>query len=235
VDPNTRAIVELAWARVLKLPDDALMAHPSGRITRVDDSMIMFVTLWEHRVLVAPERILVRAAHLSDTELADGPTLLGLSRGLEPGTCTGRLLGEATLWFADSYVSNDALKSVVVTDDVAAVTDLERLCPPDDIAEVGLSKTDWKFATLDDTDQITAGAGFDEWEQILGHLGVLTPPALRRYGFGTLAAGIATNEALDRGLIPQWRARRDNSASRALAARLGFDEVGSQTAVSLAG
>lgn len=233
MDENTRSIIELAWARVLQLPDDALMAHTPGRITRPDDSVIMFVTLWEHRVLVAPEAVLQRAAELSDEQLVDGPTLLALSRDPGTGSGAGRLLGEATLSFTDSYVTGARLESIVVTDDTAAIGDLERLCPPDDSAEVCLSQMMWKFATLDETDQITAGAGFDEWHRILGHLGVLTPPALRRYGFATVAAGIATNEALDRGLVPQYRARTDNVGSQALAARLGFDRVGSQTTVLL--
>jgi hypothetical protein len=234
VDANTRSIIELAWARVLELPDEALLARTPGRITRPDDSTIMFVTLWEHRLLLAPESVLARAAALSDDQLADGTCLLSLSRDPETGNA-GRLLGEATLWFADDYVTGPAVQSVVVTDDAAAVEDLERLCPPDDTAEVALSQMMWKFATLDDTDQITAGAGFDEWRNILAHLGVLTPPALRRYGYATVAAGIATNEALDRGLIPQWRARFGNVASQSLAARLGFERVGTQTTVCLSG
>ena len=48
-----------------------------------------------------------------------------------------------------------------------------------------------------------------------------------------MAAAIATNDALDVGLVPQWRARTENRASRAIAARLGYVEVGSQTTVLL--
>jgi predicted GNAT family acetyltransferase len=62
---------------------------------------------------------------------------------------------------------------------------------------------------------------------------VLTPPGFRRRGFGLLAAALATNDALDAGLVPQWRSRIENNASRRTAARLGFLEVGSQTTVLL--
>ena len=51
---------------------------------------------------------------------------------------------------------------------------------------------------------------------------------------GLLSAALATNEALDFGLVPQWRSRIENTASRRTAARLGFVEVGSQTTVLLA-
>ncbi|HET9871946.1 MAG TPA: GNAT family N-acetyltransferase [Propionibacteriaceae bacterium] len=233
MDGNTRSIIELAWARMLNLPDDALMTPSEGRLTATDDTKIIFVRLWEHRVLVAPESVLKRAEAMTDDALADGSSLLALSQDPMTGVCSGRLLASRTLAFTDSYVKDARLESVLVLEDEAAVADLERLCPPDDIAEVALSRKCWKVAILDDTDQITAGAGFDEREHILAHLGVLTPPRLRRNGFGTLAAGVATNEALDQGLVPQWSARVDNVASQAIAARLGYLRVGSQTTVLL--
>jgi predicted GNAT family acetyltransferase len=89
------------------------------------------------------------------------------------------------------------------------------------------------LVTLDDRDQPTAGAGYDEWQGILGHLGVLTPPEQRRSGRGTTAAALALNDALDAGLVPQWRTRVENVAARRVARRLGFVEVGAQTSVAL--
>lgn len=231
MDQNTRSIVELAWARVLKLADDALMSPADTRITREDDSMIMYVRLWQHEVLVAPAAVIERAAALTGDLLGDGPLLLGLGAHTEGGTA--RLLGTATLGFSDTYVPGGDLESTPVTDDPTAVADLERLCPPDDVAEVGLSGMSWSFALLDDEDATLAGAGFDEWEHILAHVGILTPPERRRAGHARIAAGIATNEALDRGLIPQWRTRPENVASRSLANRLGYEIVGSQTTVVL--
>lgn len=230
MEQNTRSIVELAWARVLGLEDHALMSPLDTRITREDDSTIMYVRLWQHEVLVAPATVIDRAADLPGEALADGPTLLGLGSGAEGAR---RLLGAATLAFSDTYVPGGDLESTPVTDDPQAVADLERLCPPDDVAEVGLSRMGWSFALLDDDDATLAGAGFDEWESILAHVGILTPPHRRRAGHARIAAGIATNEALDRGLIPQWRARTDNAASRGLATRLGYEIVGSQTTVVL--
>jgi predicted GNAT family acetyltransferase len=62
---------------------------------------------------------------------------------------------------------------------------------------------------------------------------VLTVPAFRRRGLGAAVAGIATDDALDSGLIAQCRSPRDNLASRALAARTGFRELGTYSAVTL--
>jgi hypothetical protein len=228
VEANTEAIVRLAWARILGLPDDALTDPAERMVTRTSDELIMFVRLWQHEVLVGPSGFLDRVRGSSSDELADGSQLLAAGR-----SWGGRLLGQATLAFRDAYVVLEGLETVTVTDDPAAVLDLEKACPPDDVAEVGLAEMSRALVTLDELDQPTAGAGFAEWEQIIGHLGVLTPPGFRRRGFGLLAAALATNEALDLGLVPQWRSRIENSASRRTAARLGFLEVGTQTTVLL--
>lgn len=235
MEPGTRAIVELAWARHLGLPDDALEPGTSWRLTRSDDAVAMFVSLWEHRVLVGPDWLLERAEGVDDEVLASGPGLLGLTARTPGGTAAGRLLGQGVVAFADGYVEHDALETVVVADDPQAVHDLERQCPPDDVTEVGLGTMTERFVLLDDREATTAGSGYDEWEGILAHLGVLVPPALRRSGLGTLAAAVATNDALDAGLVPQWRARVENAASLGLARRLGYEPVGTQTTVLLSG
>lgn len=228
MEANTESIIRLAWARTLGLADDALLQPFTERLTRVDESMVMFVSLWQHRVLIAPSWLLEVAPDLQNSRLTDGSSLLALTadRG-------GRLLGEAVLSFTDAYVTHPAASTVVVTNEARAVADLERSCPPDDVAEAGLSMMSQHFVTLDDQDRATAAAGYAESQGILASIGILVPPPLRRTGRGTLAAAIATNDALDAGLVPQWRARRGLRASISLARRLGYREIGSQTTVLL--
>lgn len=187
----------------------------------------MGVELAGSTIAVGPASLQSRLDELSDEQLTDGSTLLALSGG------RGRLAGEATLLFTDAYVTDSGWTSVEVDDDPEAVGQLERSCPPDDVLEAGLAGLDWRFAVRDDADAAVCGAGFDEWERILAHLGVLTVPSARRHGWATRAAAVATNEALDRGLVPQWRARRSNAASRATAMRLGYVALGRQTTVLL--
>ena len=232
METGTRAIVELAWARRLGLPDDALEPGTSWRLTRENDGLAMFVSLWEHRVLVGPGWLLEQAEGVDDAVLASGSGLLGLTARTR-GAAPGRLLGEAVLAVTDLYVEHDALETVEVADDPQSVHDLERQCPPDDVTEVGLRAMTERFVLLDDREAPDAGSGYEEWEGILAHLGVLVPPALRRGGLGTLAGAMATNDALDSGLIPQWRCRPENAASLGLARRLGYEPVGTQTTVLL--
>ncbi|HEY0237909.1 MAG TPA: hypothetical protein VGC37_04630, partial [Friedmanniella sp.] len=196
METGTRAIVELAWARRLGLPDDALEPGTSWRLTRENDELAMFVSLWEHRVLVGPGWLLEQAEGVDDSVLASGSGLLGLT-ARTPGAAPGRLLGEAVLAFTDLYLEHDALETVEVADDPQSVHDLERQCPPDDVTEVGLGSMADRFVLLDDREAPNAGSGYDEWEGILAHLGVLVPPALRRGGLGALAGAMATNDALD--------------------------------------
>ena len=232
METGTRAIVELAWARRLGLADDALEPGTSWRLTRTDDAVAMFVSLWEHRVLVGPDWLLERAAGVDDAVLASGPGLLGLT-AQAGGGAPGRLLGSGVLAFTDRYVDHERLESVVVADDPQAVHDLERQCPPDDVTEVGLASMAERFVLLDDREAPDAGSGYDEWEGILANVGVLVPPALRRGGRGRLAGAMATNDALDSGLVAQWRCRSENVPSLGLARRLGYAVVGTQTTVAL--
>lgn len=228
MEQNTEAIIRLAWARSLGLEDDALTGPASERVTRVDDRVVMFVSLWRHRVLIGPHWLLDRAAAVADRDLVDGAGIVALTRDH-----VGRLVGEAVLGYTDGYVEHDGIEAAVVSDDPEMTANLERLCPPDDVAEVGLSGLAHRFVLVDELDQTLAGAGYDEREGLLAQLGVLTPPHLRRTGQALLAGAIATNDALDSGLVPQWRSRREHRASLGLARRLGYQLVGSQTTVLL--
>jgi len=113
-------------------------------------------------VLVGPTGVLRHVRASGGAELVDESQLLASSR-----RWGGRLLGRATLAFRDEYVALEELESVSVTDDPVAVLDLEKACPPDDVAEVGLAETSRALVTLNELDQPTAGAGYAEWSRSL--------------------------------------------------------------------
>ena len=234
MEDGTRAIVELAWARELGLLDDAFsFAEPGERLTRTNPERVAYVALWEHRVLVGPGWLLDRAADLDDVTLASGTGLLRLAGEGPDGPAGARLVEESVLAFADAYVEHPALESAVVADDPQSVHDLERECPPDDVTQVGLAQLGQRFVVLDDREAPVAGSGYAEEQGILADLGVLTPPSLRREGHGLLAGALALNDALDSGLVAQWRTRGDDVAAAALGRRLGFRPVGTRTTVLL--
>ncbi len=236
LDPGTVAIVQLAWSRLLGLDDGAIGEGGTDRLVSIDDdaSALSFVTLFGVEVLRGPQWAVDAGGDLPGMELRSHSTLLSLSR--EHG---GRGLGEAQLYFCDSLPRFEGAPAVV-SSEAGLVRTLERRCPPDDIAEADLSGVQHPFVLLEEaaepeTEQPTplAGAGYDIWAGILAHISVITPPEERRKGYAQRIAAVAVEEAMGAGLVPQWRARTDNTASQRTARRAGFAFAGTQTSVLL--
>ena len=230
MDANTEAIVCLARARMLGLDDDALAGATDHRVEHLapDADSLSFVSLFGRSVFVGPEWALKGAQKYPDEELAAARTLMQIARDHRP-----RLVSAATLAFTDMYIKDPALESAVVTDDPVAVDRLEKVCPPDDVAEVGLGDLAAKFVLLGEEDEVVSAAGYQPWQGILAHFGVLTALDHRGRGNARVVSAIALNDALDEGMIPQWRARADNDRARRVADALGFVEAGTETIVAL--
>jgi L-amino acid N-acyltransferase YncA len=82
--------------------------------------------------------------------------------------------------------------------------------------------------------RVVAASGYQVWHGQLAHLSVLVAPAHRGRGLGTAVAARAVHQAVDAGLLPQWRARCTLLASRRIARSLGFVELGRQASYRLA-
>ena len=70
---------------------------------------------------------------------------------------------------------------------------------------------------------LCAAASYSVWEPSIAHIVVATHPEYRRRGFAKAAVGALADDALNRGLILQWRAVAWNKGSLALARDLGFE------------
>ncbi|MEO3784772.1 GNAT family N-acetyltransferase [Actinocorallia sp. B10E7] len=105
----------------------------------------------------------------------------------------------------------------------------------------GVDQTDADEARLDailsdafvvrDAAEAVSGCGYQPWSDTAAHLSVLTAPRGRGKGHARVAASAAAADALERGLVPQWRARVE--ASRRVARALGFRELGMQLRLRL--
>jgi len=229
LEAGTEAIVRLAWSRLLGLPDDALR----GADLRVDavpaePSTLMTVRLGPTTAVVGPDWFVQAARDLDPDDLASVPTLLRLAEphgGADP-------LGVGVLAFTDEHVDVPGLDEVEFGNEAGLVARLRESCRPEDVEESALLELDPAFVLVED-DLAVAAAGYTEWVGLLAHVGVVTAAAHRRSGRGLLAAAAATNDALGCGLVAQWRARDDNTASLRLARRLGYTELGTQTTVVL--
>ena len=250
LDAGSADIIQLAWARRLGLDDGAFAAARkldaetlvpgagspaagAARITRTDESRksVDFVRLFGASALVGPQWALDAAEGIADEELAQHVTLLTITR--QHG---GHGQGAAALFFADDLPLLQPAEELTVSHGNPEAIELEGLCPPDDVNEVGLSDLDHRYTIMRDDDgrkvPVACGA-YTEWEGILAHMGVLVDPDWRRRGLGSLAASIAAHEALAAGLTLQWRADVSNKGALTIARSLGFATGGIHTAVLL--
>ncbi len=233
LEPGSAEIIQLAWARRLGFDDGAFAGAAGRRLTRADQAArsLQFVRLFGSSALVGPQWAIDAAAGYSDEELAQHVTLLTITRGHG-----GHGLGAAALFFADDLPLQQPAEELTVSHGNPEAVELEALCPPDDVNEVGLAGLEHRFTIMHTDDgrrtPVACGA-YTEWEGILAQLGVLVAPEWRRRGVGTLAASIAAHEALASGLTLQWRADVSNKGSLALARSLGFTAGGIQTSVLL--
>jgi len=235
LDPGSAAIIQLAWARRLGLNDGAFARalETGDRITRADDAAqsVEFVRLFGSSALVGPQWALDAAAGISDEEMAQHVTLLTITR--QHG---GHGQGAAALFFADDLPLLQPAEELTVSHGNPEAIELEGLCPPDDVNEVGLSDLENRYTIIHDDEgqrvPVACGA-YSEWEGILAHMGVLVAPDWRRRGLGSLAASVAAHEALASGLTLQWRTDVSNKGSLATARSLGFSTGGIQTSVLL--
>ncbi|MCC9195762.1 GNAT family N-acetyltransferase [Arthrobacter sp. zg-Y820] len=235
LDPGTIAIIQLAWSRRLGLADDALAETGRGsRIYSVQEQSrrVSFVRLFGREVFCGPEWAADRARGKSTEELSRHTALASLS--MEYG---GRTVGSERLCFADSFPGPvEPADEVAVAEDQALAVQLERRCPPDDVAAAGLSGKETLFIVVDDSAEEPvplAGAGYSIRDGILADISTLTAPDARRRGLGRYATSVAVEEAMAEGLIPQYRAPLDNIGAARTAAGAGFVAAGIRSEVQL--
>ena len=235
LDPGTIAIIQLAWSRRLGLADDALAGADNGqRIYNVQNQScsVSFMRLFGREVFSGPEWAADRAQGKSAEELSRHTALASLA--MEYG---GRTVGSEHLWFADSFPAPvEPEEEMAVAEDRLAAVQLERLCPPDDVAEAGLAGKEMLFIVVDDSAESPvplAGAGYSIRDGILADIASLTAPAARRRGLGRYVTSIAVEESMAAGLIPQFRVPLDNIGAARTAAGAGFVAVGIRSEVRL--
>ncbi|MFF4362089.1 GNAT family N-acetyltransferase [Streptomyces sp. NPDC001604] len=110
---------------------------------------------------------------------------------------------------------------------------LEEVAGPEDAGEAGLDEITSPAFVVREGGQVVAAAGYRTWLGGTAHISVLTAPRARGRGLARAAGSATVAHALAAGLLPQWRARR--TASRRVAAALGFAELGAQLSIEMTG
>ncbi|MGB6181821.1 MAG: GNAT family N-acetyltransferase [Rhodococcus sp. (in: high G+C Gram-positive bacteria)] len=220
-------IVRLAWARELGLGDHSSLDH-ADRLHVIDDDTtdLTFVVLDGHAVLVAPEEMIDRASRISNDVLATRDGLADIA-----GSHRGRCAGPQVLAYLDDSRSDVRMERPLISHEKGDARRVVAAVPPDDAAGIRPADVDSWFTVFDDAAgeadaAPAAAAGYVEWQGFIADTVAVTAPHYRRRGFGSTAARLATNDAIDGGLIPQWTVPMDDSAARLFARSLGFTELG---------
>jgi GNAT superfamily N-acetyltransferase len=104
--------------------------------------------------------------------------------------------------------------------------------PEEDVEESSVGEMD-QALTLYRGEDVLGAAGHLDWPARIGHVGVLVAPTARGEGVGGHLGAAATRRVLEHGRSPQWRAAAGNLASRQVARRIGYREMGRQFSFQL--
>jgi len=146
------------------------------------------------------------------------------------------VLGPATLAYlaAEEFQPHDHhLPVEALSADHDEVARLIAGVPLDEAGESGIGKITSPAFVVRHEGEVAAAAGYQDWLGTAAHLSVLTAERMRGRGLARVAASAATRHALERRLLPQWRARP--AASRRVARALGFRELGVQLSIRVDG
>jgi hypothetical protein len=144
------------------------------------------------------------------------------------------VLGPATLAYCDAAgfrpPADGGFEVLAAAD--PAMWALLTAVPVADAEECGLADITSPAFVIRDGDRVVAAAGYRRWPGGTAHVSVLTVPDRRGRGLARSVGAAAVADALAAGLLPQWRARPEESRRVALA--LGFRELGSQLSLRVA-
>ncbi|MDP9868054.1 MULTISPECIES: GNAT family N-acetyltransferase [Streptosporangium] len=194
------------WAGIVVLRGAAIATVPDAR-------------------LAAP----LRAALLDQA----GEVRVDLDR-LRAGLAVADVLGPATLAYLDAGDFTPAHEGAPVERLPAGHPGVRALLAGVDGAdadESGMEEISSAAFVVRDGQDVVAAAGYRSWPGAVAHLSVLTARHHRSRGLARAVASAAVADALDNGMVPQWRARPE--PSRRVARALGFRELGSQVSVRI--
>ncbi|WP_206490255.1 GNAT family N-acetyltransferase [Rhodococcus sp. KRD162] len=227
-DSHKLDIVRLAWCRQLHLADDAL-ATDARRVEHVVDSTdITVLRLAETTVISAPAWAVGASRSITDQAGTDRTWMSSLLGNLAERYA----IDSHTLAYGTEIGHSIEVHDPLISHDAAHARNLAAHCTAADVEEAFGEPVSRHWFTMlgddrpADSASSLSSAGYSEQQSILADMRVLTDPEHRRRGHAHVVGRLATNDAIDDGLIPQWRSRPENAIARRLGARLGYVEIG---------
>lgn len=227
LSPAGRLRVLRGWAEHLSVPLETLTSSGAHVIAREGATAVVVVELEHSRVVVGPSAVLELIRDLDRTEPLDLQDMVASLASYRP-----RPIGAASLSYRDTRLARRLPIATTRADDTL-VEEMRQAVLADEWDESGLATMPQRWAATTPEGDPAALAGMERWGADIAQLGVVARPEARGQGYGAAAAGEVVTQALDDGLVAQWRCREGNAASERLATSLSFTRLGRQLAVDL--
>lgn len=241
LSPEARAVADAYWARVFGCAPERL--RPSGPLVLphspelADYSGVYLLTFGAAPVVSLPPSLVeshgARAAAAARDGLGDEARWRAVFSGR-----VETVIGPAAIRYADRGTLRplppDDSTRLLTLDDADALAALRRACWPVEWEHGGSELGNHPVAGAFAGGVLAAVAGYEVWGETIAHIAVATHPAFRGRGLGAAAVSRIATEALERGLLAQYRTLETNAPSLAIADRLGFQPYARSLAVRLA-
>lgn len=150
---------------------------------------------------------------------------------LHEADCVFHLTEHATTALLDEVDAPTVRR--LTAQDAAAFSVFEASAPEQDLDDAYVELDHWAVFGAFEGERLVAAASMYPWGgSRLADTGVLTLPDARAKGHARRVVRAISRYALSQGYEPQYRCQADNAASRALAARAGFTQLGTWEVVS---
>lgn len=212
----------------MSAPKGALGPSGVSMVERPGFSAAVILDIGGSLLVAGPREAIALLRRLSGQQLVHADVAESALHSLRP-----RLIGKALLAYADDSTFTPAPAAHEVRHaDLGAVERAVSHCEAEERDESGLLGMSAWFVAEEEGVPVAA-AGYERWPQSVAHCGVAVGAEHRGRGLGQSVASAAVGHALREHAAAQWRSRDTNAASIRLGERLGFVQVGSQTAFDL--
>ena len=224
----TLRTVERLWEERMSAPKGALSSSEVSFVEWPGFNAAVILDIGGSLLIAGPAKAIALLRRLPRPQLADVEVAASVLHNLRP-----RLIGRALLGYADesTFTLAPAAHRVREADRNAAEQAVSH-CDADDRDESGLLAMSAWFVAEEEGVPVAA-AGYEGWQRSVAHCGVAVGAEHRGRGLGQAVASAAVGHALGEHAVAQWRSRDTNATSTRLGERLGFVQVGSQTAFDL--
>lgn len=236
MNAETRDVVDGYWAEALGCPRETL---------RSEGVSFVIGDVGHVEVIARSDSTVVSVASDRQNSVRDALSGLDPANLVDPDVLTERfatvdvaldeVLGPAFLGYTDGSSLSFVERStrVLTEGDGHAYDALRAACSDDEWSDGGSSFVPGRSVGRFVGSELVALAGYEVWDT-LAHIAVVTHPEHRSAGHAQAVVSAIARDALDAGLVPQYRTLEAWPWSVQVATKVGFERWGTSVLVRLA-